>query len=650
MCGIAGIISKKPLHSTILLKMSEKMRHRGPDGEGFALLEDKHFVPYSGNETPIDCLNRELEFSPKKSLPAESREFKTAFIHRRLSIIDTHYTGHQPMCDAASKIWITYNGEIYNYLELREELENVGFKFRTKSDTEVIIAAYQHWGKDCLNHFNGMWAFAIADFSKNSLFISRDRFAVKPLYYFQNDEVFAFASEQKILLHSGLVKAEMNPEAIFDYFTFGEIEYQTTGFFKEIMELHGGFYIETSLSNPKAEAKQWYTLKTVADDAPSNFEMEKINHLISESVRLRMRADVEVGSCLSGGLDSSAIVAYMDKHLKGQPFHVFTATFPGQDVDEGKWAKIAAERTSAIRHEITPSQEGLLKDFQELTYAQDIPIWSTSTYAQFCVMKLVKSQGIRVVLDGQGGDEIFAGYHPHEYFLMKGMSFSERLKYMFSPSAEGLAGFYLKQFLRFDGAFRLSQPASKKLFTTYFKDLQLLNPDFRDSYSSRFARENHPSGEDLNSRLSLEMQNSSLKAYLKCEDRCSMWHSVESRTPFSDDHQLIEYLFSIPGREKIKKHQFKYLLREAAGTKIPESIKNRSDKQGYTTPNKQWIYESAPALNDLFTDDLSDILNVKSIKANYSQIFGKESNIAENRLFKFLSFAMWYRVFISEFK
>ncbi len=649
MCGIAGIVSKKALNSSILLKMSEKMSHRGPDGEGFTLLENSKFIPYSGIQTPEECKNRDLEFSPKSVL-AHHQEFNTAFIHRRLAIIDTHHTGHQPMCNQDASIWITYNGEIYNYIELRAELQKAGFSFKTQSDTEVILAAYQLWGKDCLNHFNGMWAFAIADLNQNKLFIARDRFAVKPLYYYTDDDVFMFASEQKIILHSGLLKAEVNPEAVFDYFTFGEIEYQTKGFFKSIDELFGGHYIETSLSNPKIEPQQWYNLNYVADNAEKqDFSVDKISELISDAVKLRLRADVEVGSCLSGGLDSSAIVGYMNKHLQGKPFHVFTATFPGLDVDEGHWAKLAAENTSAERHESHPDRQGLILDLEELTYAQDIPIWSTSTYAQFKVMKLVNELGVRVVLDGQGGDEIFGGYHPHEYFLMKGMSFPERLKYMLSSKEGNLFGFYAKQKLRFDTAFKLPNSLSKGIFSKYFKDLSFLNKDFYNAYPSRFTAEFHPAGNNLNERLSLEMQNTSLKAFLKCEDRCSMWHSVESRTPFSDDHHLIEYLFSIPGREKIKNHQLKYLLREAAGDYIPEKIKNRQDKQGYTTPNKKWISEIAPEFKEIFNDNLSDYLNVDLLLAEYKQFFGKDTPIAENRMFKFLSFAMWHKVFIAEF-
>ena len=193
MCGIAGIISKKALNSSILLKMSEKMSHRGPDGEGFTLLENSKFIPYSGIQTPEECKNRDLEFSPKSVL-SNNQEFNTAFIHRRLAIIDTHHTGHQPMCNQDASIWITYNGEIYNYIELRAELQKAGFSFKTQSDIEVILAAYQLWGKDCLNHFNGMWAFAIADLNQNKLFIARDRFAVKPLYYYTDDDIFMFAS------------------------------------------------------------------------------------------------------------------------------------------------------------------------------------------------------------------------------------------------------------------------------------------------------------------------------------------------------------------------------------------------------------------------------------------------------------------------
>lgn len=648
MCGIAGIFSKRRLNSNILTKMSEGMRHRGPDSEGYVIFNETGFQTIAGVDTPDNYLANEINYLPKSRINNEIFEFNQAFIHRRLSIIDLNETGHQPMCNAESTIWITYNGEIYNYLELRTELEIHGFKFRSNSDTEVIIAAYLHWGEDCLNHFNGMWAFALADLNQNKLFLARDRFGVKPLYYFSNQEHFIFASEQKTLLHSELIQREVNPNAVFDYFALGEIEYEPEGFFKNILELMAGYSISTSLSNPEPKPHKWYKL-TIGYDNVANYD--KITNLLEESIKLRLRADVDVGSCLSGGLDSSAIVGFMNDILAGKKFHVFTASFPNNKVDESHWAKIAAENTTAIQHDVTPTLEGLSKEFEDLSYAQDIPIWSTSTYAQFSVMKMVQQQGIRVVLDGQGGDEVFAGYHPHLYFYLKDKSWSERFSFWNKSGVEGfLLPFYMKQWMRFDGIYSFPNDVRLAIYEKYFNDFSYLNKDFRRSLSSRLGIKDLDTGTNLNTRLAFEMQNTSLKAYLKCEDRCSMWHSVESRTPFADDFKLIEYIFSLSPEVKLQDGNFKFLLRKAMQNKVDRRIINRRDKQGYTTPNKQWISQLAPSLEYLFDDSLKPFLNVKKLKNDYSKLFSQSSPVAENRLFKFLSFALWHKLYFKDLK
>jgi len=646
MCGIAGIISRIPLSTSHLVQMNQAMKHRGPDGEGYLLITDNEAFPLAGDDTPNDNRNRDLPFSPKQHLREKDAHFKVGLAHRRLAIIDVDATGHQPMCDSKGKIWITYNGEIYNYLELRDELKALGHQFITQSDTEVIIAAYRQWGKNCLNHFNGMWAFVIVDQAKNKVFAARDRFGVKPFYYLVKEDFLAFASEQKVLLASELIKPEVNRKAVFDYFVFGQIEYETEGFLKDIFELQAGYFFEASITNPKPEIHKWYQLevnhsKEIPDEKQT---INRITELLDNAVKLRLRADVEVGSCLSGGLDSSAIVGFMRKNLGTNPFHVFTATFPGNSVDEGNWAHQMAQHVRAIEHTVTPTAEELKRDLSELMLAQDIPIWSTSTYAQFRVMKLVKEQGIRVVLDGQGGDEIFAGYDTHRYFRLKGMSIPERLKMMNSKGDfSSQLKFYGRQDMRFNGVFKLPNSLSKQVFSNYFGDLKYLNTELFEEFSESFAAQRKYITNNLNDRLAMEMQNTSLKAYLKCEDRCAMWHSVESRTPFADDHHLIEFMFNLPEAMKINQHKLKHLLREASSAVIPDNIKNRSDKQGYTTPNSDWISTIADSVIDEFDNSLSPYLNVEKIRGDFQQIFKQKKNDDDGRTFKFISFALWIK-------
>jgi len=650
MCGIAGLFSPEGISPEHLKRMSKTSAHRGPDGEGFVFFTEQRGIPQASDETPENCIGQSNSWSPTSRQTEISEKIQGGFAHRRLSIIDLAATGHQPMCSIDGRLWITFNGEIYNYLELREELQQLGARFISQSDTEVVLNAYHYWGEACQYRFNGMWAFAIYDQVQKTLFASRDRFGVKPFYYSQIENRFAFASEQKALLTLPWVPFQVNQEAVFDYFLFSQIEYQATGFFEGILELPAGHCLKYSLNNRNASSKPWYTLEVNESDEPfdkaqNDKHISRIQELLSDAVRLRLRADVPVGSCLSGGLDSSAIVGWMRKHLgESNPLHVYTAEFPGNSVDEGKWAKMMSQSVNAIQHTVLPDAESLLRDIEALTYCQDVPIWSTSTYAQFRVMQAVKESGIKVVLDGQGGDELFGGYDPHRSFYWKGLSTRKKLSEM--NGGKGFIQnlkFHFHQQARFDYVFRLSAGLNLRFQKNFFNEHQFLNPEFLNNNVQRFNNQRQYQKHNLNSRLAFEMQNTSLKGYLKCEDRCAMWHGIESRTPFADDVHLIEYLFSVPASYKMHGSQLKALLREASDQVIPEAIKNRSDKQGYTTPNNAWIRKLAPEFKHYFTESLDPYIDIKKIHAEFEKLFNPNSEIDTGRIFKFLSFAVWMK-------
>ena len=646
MCGIAGAFYRNGFSSEVLLKMSRRMRHRGPDGEGFLFINQDQYTPVSGSDTTANCFNGRFNWLPKSS-EFHAQTIQGGFVHRRLAIISTDESGHQPM-SYDDRYWITYNGEIYNYLEIRSRLEAEGFSFQTESDTEVILAAYKRWGKSCLDHFNGMWAFCIFDSEKKELFAARDRFGVKPFYYHQSAGKFLFASEYKVLLASGAVSAELNEQAVFDYFVFSEIEYQPEGFFEQITELNPGHWLTYDLHSENLETARYYSLPFVNESSNCKYSFEELIEItrekLLEAIRIRLRADVEVGSCLSGGLDSSTIVGMMRNLLpEHQPLHVFTAMFPGKEADESAWAIQMAGFANAISHEVEPTAEMLLESLDELSFALDLPIWSTSTFAQFSVMKLVQQNGLKVVLDGQGGDELFGGYAPHLYFFWKGLEAQKR-KHEMQAFGKGASQFRFKQWLRFEGVFKTGSRLSSSVYRKYFQGLNLLNSEFYAQNTLRFDKNDHSNWSDLNSRLAWEMDNSTLKAYLRCEDRCSMWHSVESRTPFADDHVLAEWLFSLPGKMKIVEGRGKVLLREAAKPYLPNSIYNRTDKKGYTTPNNEWIRKISPELKDLFTQtDISRFIDLKKLDLNYDKFFQPIGNQDNGRIFKFISFASWYK-------
>jgi asparagine synthase (glutamine-hydrolysing) len=658
MCGISGILKLNGSSEELLpaaRKMNSTLRHRGPDGEGFVVADDDwNFHTLFSEDTPVEISASRFPHSPKDSVSAISFPTKLILAQRRLAIVDLSPAGHQPLCSEDQSLWITYNGEIYNYPELRSELETLGHKFFTRTDTEVILTAYRQWGKECLKKFNGMWAFVIWDRNKKILFGSRDRFGVKPFYYYKDQNVFAFASEQKALLKNPLVKSEMNAAAVADYFVAGEIEYGEESFFKNIIELFPGNAFEISLENAAFSKWIWYTLPDVEEKATfteSQYKnyIEQTRELLINAIRIRLRADVPVGSCLSGGIDSSTIVGIIgdliSKHENvnvGDRLKLFTAVFDEVKVDERKWAKEMVDRTGAEWFTVQPEPDEFFRDVKELLYCQDVPIWSTSTYAQFRVMKLAKENNIRVVLDGQGGDELFAGYFP--YYIpfwteLKKNGERARRKSEIESYGEGSAKYRLRELLKQKTVPSLPVKMQLSIQRNYFPDMNYLDDSLVDQYISHYKTKNIPSS--LNEVLKSEFVNTRLKGYLKCEDRCSMWHSVESRTPFADDHELIEAVFRMPGTMKIKNGVTKYLLREAASPFIPASIKNRKDKMGYNTPNNKWITDLKDHFRPYFEQDFSGIIDKKKLLRDYDSFFSVEGKPENGRIFKFMAFAVW---------
>ncbi len=661
MCGISGIINfsneDENLKEEIRL-INNTIKHRGPDGEGFVFINNDEHIPAAGNETSPDILKGDLAYTPKKNIDEISEKHNLVFGHRRLSIIDLGPTGHQPMCTSDKKIWITYNGEIYNYLELKKILQDLGYKFYTTSDTEVILNSYLHWGKECLKYFNGMWALAIYDSHSKEVFISRDRFGVKPLYYYKDGNHFVFASEIKALVKSKLVKTEINPSAVFDYFVKGELELEEEGVFKNILELFPSYALLINTQNGDIKKWKYYSLPVNSEFESfdnKRFEeiKEKTKELLVNSISLRLRSDVPVGSCLSGGIDSSVIVGIIHDLLKkenninvGEKLKVFTATFPQKEYDESQWAAMMVERTKAEWHKVTPTADELIRDIESLVYSQDEPIWSTSTYAQYRVMQKVKESGIKVVLDGQGGDELFGGYNTQLPSFWLELLKNGKIRNAVGEinNSEGFS-FFVKQYLR-QNLFPASPASIQKQFTKqFYSDIKYLNRDFWEAYKHRIGSGNSERKNNLNQKLYSEFYNARLKVYLKCEDRCSMWHSVESRTPFADDIKLIEYIFSLPSVYKIHNGINKYLLREASADFIPSEIKSRTDKMGYVTPNNKWINEISGSFRDIHDQKQNDFLNTGLLKKDFNTFFDPPAGPENGRIFKYLCFPIWRNVF-----
>ncbi|MCX6312378.1 MAG: asparagine synthase (glutamine-hydrolyzing) [Bacteroidetes bacterium] len=658
MCGISGIVKFDGASDELrvaIRKMNSAIRHRGPDGEGFVFGDEnwKAIATFS-EDTPIEISSSRFPHSPTVPISTLSVPTNLVLAHRRLAILDLSPAGHQPLCSADQLLWITYNGEVYNYPELRTELENLGHTFFTNTDTEIVLAAYRQWGKECMQKFNGMWAFVIWDREKKILFGSRDRFGVKPFYYYKNKSVFTFASEQKAFLKNSFVTTELNSAAVADYFIAGEIEYGEESFLKNIIELFPGNAFELSLNNGAFKKWKWYSLPETEDKAIFSEQqykkyIEQTRELLVNAIRIRLRSDVPVGSCLSGGIDSSAIVGIIgdlisknEKVNVGDRLKLFTAVFDEANIDERKWAKEMVDRTGADWFTVQPKPEEFIRDVKELMYCQDVPIWSTSTYAQFRTMKLAHDNGIRVVLDGQGGDELFAGYFP--YYIpfwteLKNNGERARRKSEIESFGEGATKYRLRELLKQKTVPSLPVKMQLSIQRNYFPDVNYLDEHLIAEYISNYKQKIIPN--TLNKALSSEFVDTRLKGYLKCEDRCSMWHSVESRTPFSDDHLLIEAVFKMPGMMKIKNGVTKYILREAAAPFIPDSIRNRRDKMGYATPNNKWVSDLKEQFRPYFEQDLTGIIDKKKLMKDYDSFFSIENKPENGRVFKFMAFAVW---------
>ena len=671
MCGITGIVNLKgniqdiPTH---IRNMTDALRHRGPDGEGFLFFTGSETVFAFGKDTPESVKNASLNYSPKASIENTSPEnIQFALGHRRLSIIDVSPAGHQPMCDPEKNAWIVFNGEIYNHIELREELSQKGFSFRTNTDTEVILQSYLHWGEDCVNHFNGMWAFVIFDNRKNILFCSRDRVGVKPFYYYADENVFAFASEQKSLMKLPFIKTGINFKAASDFLA-GDIYFIERGeesMFKNIFELMPAHNFRIDLKTKAFERRSYYSLSTNTSFSAFNEKdfkkyRDETERLLVDSVKLRLRSDVPVGSCLSGGIDSSAIVSIMGnlasgghKVNLGGKLKVFTLAFDDPSIDESKWAKYVVDQTQAEWYQVSPTANGLVEDLQDMNYAQDVPVYSTGTYGQFQLMRSAKANGIKVILDGQGGDEVFGGYTSHSVVFWKELLRKWKFGQFFSEtSADGKLSYNLKQLARdlSKRGFDTLLPASMKrsVYSSYFKQNEFLNPEVIREYISSGGMSSTldiSRSSSLNEALLKDFTNTRLKTYLKYEDRSSMWHSIEARTPFADDHRLVEYVFNIPGSYKIHNGINKHLLREAARNYLPKEIKERKDKLGFVTPMEHWVEQISSEIPDYFYGSMDDFIDTKKIKKNPKRFFSVPDHADAVRVFRMISFAIWKKLF-----
>ncbi|MBL7918674.1 MAG: asparagine synthase (glutamine-hydrolyzing) [Bacteroidia bacterium] len=578
MCGIAGYINldrSKQVSENLLKKMTDCISHRGPDGEGFYTKDN------------------------------------IAFGHRRLSIIDLS-TGDQPMHDENGNI-IIFNGEIYNYIELREELKKIGYKFKTNSDTEVILKAYTHWGYECQNKFNGMWAFAIWDQKKSELFLSRDRIGEKPLHYAVHNNTLIFGSEIKSLFAFG-VPRNIRPELIEIYLTLTNIPAPHT-FYKDIFKLMPGHFLRLKDSN--IEEKKYWDLpaidekKMLTDEKSIN---ENFSYLLGDAIKLRMRSDVPFGAFLSGGLDSSSVVALMSE-ISDRPINTFTIGFEHKAFDESKLAKEVADKFKTIHHLGTVAPDDFKEILKKNSFHYDEPFGDSSAIPTGYVSRFA-SKKVKMVLTGDGGDEVLSGYTSYQGiklsnainkfpgFITKSIPI---INDSIAPAFKGGIRYKLNKvssIIKSAGQ-NFPERMAEKMAYTDFQTIKQLTRDIKDVIPVEDHLKEVMKGcsykDDFYKLMFLNFKHDLPNDYLVKVDRMSMAYSLEARVPFLD-HRLIEYMAKVDKNIKMQGWERKSVLRNTIGKNLPDSILN-APKKGFGIPLREWFK------SDLFDDQLKNNLD-----------------------------------------
>lgn len=554
MCGLCGVVAPgRPPERESVDRMLAALGHRGPDGHG-SFAEDG-----------------------------------VALGHLRLSIIDLSERGLQPFASEDGRLQLLHNGEIYNYLELRAELESAGHRFRSDTDTEVMLAAYREWGRACVEHFNGMWAFALWDSREHSLLLSRDRLGIKPLYYRRDGDRLAFASEPWVLAGDA---TRPNLRAVRDYLEQGYLDEGDETFFEGIVRLPPAHNLLVAHDGTVTLERYWALEPSEPPDDP----VQAVRETFLDAVRLQLRSDVPVGTCLSGGIDSSAIAVAVSR-LGAEQQQTVTAYFEDKGFDERKYAQVVVDATHAEAQWVSFDAADLVADLPEIVRAQGEPFGSTSICAGWYVMREARRAGLKVMLDGQGGDEILAGYRAFFGYRLSDLLRGGRLR---EATAE-LAAFGAVNGPRWAAVALVNPHVGERLRLAARSRLRgtatLVAPELRAV--DRVAAGNGAVFPDrLRRQLHLVLTRRGLPELLRYEDRNSMAHSLEARVPFLD-HRLVELLFSLDGGELIRRGETKRVLRRALADLLPPIVRERRDKLGFVTPEGRFL---RGALGELAAD------------------------------------------------
>jgi asparagine synthase (glutamine-hydrolysing) len=657
MCGIVGAVGLgRPINLAALQRMNDLQAHRGPDGEGFLVGwvnagQFQHaFLPHTKHrdvDTPVTV----------------------GLGHRRLAILDLSDRGLQPMTVDDSRQWIVFNGEIYNHRELRAELETLGYRFTTRTDTEVLLQAYRQWGEACLARLDGMFGFAIWDGAHGRLFCARDRLGIKPFYYARPTGAFVFASEIKALLAFPGLEARPDDDAVLAFLVHANCDYGERTLFTGIKALPPGHALTLDAATGSVRTYGYWQLSPRASNGIGDRErLDALRTLLLETICRHLISDVRVGSCLSGGLDSSTVVSLIGKIWRERPeaaralgdtFHTFTACYEDRAFDERDYALAVAGAVGATPHLAFPAPEDFLETFARMAWHQDMPFGELTYYAQWRVMRAAKEAGVKVLLDGQGGDEVFGGYAKFRY------------AYLASLLRTGRLGTLVKEFgktvmqgdryvLDIRNGYRYLPRRLRRLLGVDGLLQQAVRTDWNRAVSGestpatrwwRYASQ--ASSADSQASIMQRMQLDdlfvdTLPMLLRMEDRSSMAFSLEARVPLLD-HHVVDYGLSLPDDLKIRNGWSKFAVRRAMQGIVPDLVRMRKTKLGFAVPGQRWLAtDLRPQVTELVQDTLrcQKYVDPKVLRRWYGAPQAASAS-AESYLglFRVLSLEMWMRAF-----
>jgi asparagine synthase (glutamine-hydrolysing) len=618
MCGITGFFSYyNSCDTKKYYKAHKKIAHRGPNDEGFL---------YKNRNENIELLRGDDTIKELSGLTHINQKESSLLLlgHRRLSIIDLSEQGHQPF--TYENLYMVYNGEIFNYIELRDELIVNGYSFKTQTDTEVVLKAYHCWGVNSFNKFNGMWSIAIYDKVNDNVILTRDRFGIKPLYYSIINDSLIFGSEIKFV-SSFLNKLQANEQMVYDYVENGYVSHASETFFKNIYQINSGHYAIYDL-NGLVEKMYYKTKNVVTED-----NITETKNLLFDAIKLRMRSDVKVGSLLSGGMDSSSIVCAIEKLKLASEFDTFTISYAQKELDfEEKYVKDIIHQTKFYNHSIYLEPDVDILD--KLTYIIESPYRSFTESAMYKIYEHIgQNTNITVLLNGEGSDEIFSGYNMHFYYyfitlLLKGKFYTLFKEYgefkrntkkshksiLWSLILICLSVMDLTKYVKKNTFYTRKYQSTRKVFSN--------NPLKNEILSNRFF--------------------SALPEYLNYADKISMNFSLEVRVPFLD-YRLVNLTNGFKETEYIKNGVAKYTLREAMSDVVPKSVYERKDKKGFFTPHDLWLKTSLSKaiqkeIEDIKTNGLFEFINENEIYKYYTK-FG-----ANEKIWRIYCLSRWKKV------